>query len=225
MIIAIDGPAGSGKSTIARSVAERLGGVYLDSGAMYRAVAWALSQEHLLDADDAVLESALQSLPLEFVVRDARLLILWRGVPLGLEIRTPETAHAASAIAQKPAVRRFLLHQQRRLAQGAVVVAEGRDMGTVVFPNAAVKVFLTASPEERARRRVAQYREQGMEADFEAVLQGLKARDHADASRSLAPLKPADGAVVVDTSDLSVSQVVQVVMNLVESARKKPAQP
>ncbi|ROQ91103.1 (d)CMP kinase [Desulfosoma caldarium] len=223
MIIAIDGPAGSGKSTIARSVAERLGGVYLDSGAMYRAVAWALSQEKLLDADDTVLDRALSNLPLEFMVHDARLLILWRGVPLGLEIRTPQTAHGASTIAQKPVVRRFLLHQQRRLARGAVVVAEGRDMGTVVFPDAAVKVFLTASPEERARRRMAQYREQEMEADFEAVLQALKERDHADASRSLAPLKPADGAVVVDTSDMSISQVVEVVMNLVESARKKQA--
>lgn len=224
MIIAIDGPAGSGKSTIARCVAEKLGGVYLDSGAMYRAVAWALSCERLLDTDDAVLERALASLPLEFVVRDARLQILWRGAPLGLEIRTPDIAHAASAIAQKPPVRRFLLQHQRRLAQDALLVAEGRDMGTVVFPKAEVKVFLTASPEERARRRVAQYHEQGTHADYQVVLEALKARDHADAHRSLAPLKPADGAVVVDTSGLSIPQVAQVVMDLVESTKRKEAQ-
>ncbi len=220
MIIAIDGPAGSGKSTIARLLAERLEGVYLDSGAMYRAVAWALTQKRLLDADDAALERVLPTLPLAFGVQDQKLHILWQGVPLGLEIRTPEIAQAASTIAQKKPVRRFLVEQQRRLSDTSLVVAEGRDMGTVVFPNAEVKIFLTASSEERARRRMAQYHEQGTQADFQAVLQAIEARDHADANRSLAPLKPADGAVVIDTSGLSVAQVLQVVMDLVKNAKK-----
>lgn len=222
MIIAIDGPAGSGKSTISRLLAERLGGVYLDSGAMYRAVAWALAQNRLLDAQDTVLERVLASLPLEFHVRNGRLEVLWHGVPLGSHIRSPEVTQAASAVAQRGPVRRFLLEKQRQAArQGAVVVAEGRDMGSVVFPDADVKVFLTADPEERARRRVAQYREQGIEVDLQEVRRSLQARDDADSSRSLAPLKPAQGAVLVDTSRLSIVEVVQVLMHLVEKAVQK----
>lgn len=221
MIIAIDGPAGSGKSTVSRLLAERLGGVYLDSGSMYRAVAWALGQYHLVDAEDTELERVLPTLPLEFVVRDRAVQILWRGVPLGVEIRTPEITRMASAIAQREPVRRFLLNQQRRVACEGTVVAEGRDMTTVVFPEADVKVFLTATPEERARRRVAQYREQGVEADFGDVLEGIAARDHADTNRPIAPLKPAHGAVLVDTSHLSIAEVVQVLVNLVENINKK----
>ncbi|MEJ5364296.1 MAG: (d)CMP kinase [Desulfosoma sp.] len=222
MIIAIDGPAGSGKSTISRLLAERLGGVYVDSGAMYRAVAWALAQKRALDAQDTVLERLLPSLPLEFAVRDGRVHISWNGVPLGPEIRSPEVTQAASAMAQREPVRRFLLEKQRQAAhQGGVVVAEGRDMGSVVFPDAEVKVFLTASPEERARRRAAQYRDQGIEVDVQDVLRSLQERDDADSRRSIAPLKPAQGAVLVDTSRLAIAEVVQVLMNLVENAAKK----
>lgn len=222
MIIAIDGPAGSGKSTISRLLAERLGGVYVDSGAMYRAVAWALAQKRALDAQDTVLERLLPSLPLEFAVRDGRVHISWNGVPLGPEIRSPEVTQAASAMAQREPVRRFLLEKQRQAAhQGGVVVAEGRDMGSVVFPDAEVKVFLTASPEERARRRAAQYRDQGIEVDVRDVLRSLQERDDADSRRSIAPLKPAQGAVLVDTSRLAIAEVVQVLMNLVENAAKK----
>lgn len=221
MIIAIDGPAGSGKSTISRLLAERLGGVYLDSGAMYRAVAWALAQEDLLEAQDAVLERVLPTLPLEIAVGGGCTRVLWHGNPLGSEIRTPEVTRAASTVAQREPVRRFLLHKQRQAAKEDIVVAEGRDMGSVVFPDAELKIFLTATPEERARRRVAQYRDQGIEADFQDVLQSIEARDNADSNRSIAPLKPAQNAVVVDTSHLSIAEVLQVLMNLVENAAEK----
>ncbi len=223
MIVAIDGPAGSGKSTISRLLAERLGGVYLDSGAMYRAVAWALAQNRLLEAQDTVLERVLPTLPLDFAVRDGRLHILWKGVPLGAEIRTPEVTRTASAVAQREPVRRFLLSRQRGVAHEGLVVAEGRDMGSVVFPGADVKIFLTATLEERARRRVAQYRDQGIDADFQEVLRSLQARDDADTNRSIAPLKPAQGAVLVDTSHLTIAEVVHVLMNVVEKAAKKQA--
>jgi CMP/dCMP kinase len=198
MVIAIDGPAGSGKSTVARAVAEALGFTYLDSGAMYRAVALAALER---GAQPAAVAPAVRIELGERVLLDGR--------DVSAAIRTPELSAAASRAAADPAVRAAMVAQQRHLLGAGDWVAEGRDIGTVVAPDAAVKVFLTASPEERARRRAAE-----LGADLQAVLAEQTLRDERDTSRSHSPLKAAPGAVVLDTTDLRLDEVVQRVVDL-----------
>jgi cytidylate kinase len=194
MVVAIDGPAGAGKSTVARALAEALGFTYLDSGAMYRAV-------------------ALQSLrskrpaPEEARALDAELLT-------NPEIRTPEVSEAASKVATDPAVRAALVERQRELLSEGDWVAEGRDIGTVVAPDAAVKVFLTADPAERARRRALE-----LGADPEVVLRDQALRDEQDRTREHSPLQPAPGAIEVDTTGLTIPEVVERIVALVDEAR------
>jgi cytidylate kinase len=194
MVVAIDGPAGAGKSTVARALAEALGFTYLDSGAMYRAVALQSlrsgkpAQEEARALDTALLASA--------------------------DIRTPEVSEAASRVATDPAVRTALVERQRELMQDGDWVAEGRDIGTVVAPDAAVKVFLTADPAERARRRAAE-----LGADPEVVLRDQTLRDEQDRSREHSPLRAAPGAIEVDTTGLSIDQVVEKISALVDEAR------
>ncbi|MEA2423694.1 MAG: CMP/dCMP kinase [Thermoleophilaceae bacterium] len=194
MVVAIDGPAGAGKSTVARAVADALGFTYLDSGAMYRTVALqtmrnggpAAEQARTLDVD--LLKSP--------------------------DIRTPEVSEAASEVATIPAVREALVEKQRELMSDGDWVAEGRDIGTVVAPDAAVKVFLTADPEERARRRAAE-----LGADPDMVLRDQTLRDQQDTTREHSPLQAAPGAVELDTTGLSIDEVVQKIASLVDEAR------
>ena len=200
MVIAIDGPAGAGKSTVARATAERLGFTYLDSGAMYRAVA-------LRGGDPAT------------VARDARLELGERvtldGEDVTEQIREPWVSEAASRVASDPAVREALVEQQRRILTEGDWVAEGRDIGTVVAPGAEVKVYLTASPQERARRRAADL---GVE-DVDAVARDLAARDERDASHGRTITEPAPGAVPLDTTGLSVDEVVGEIVERVKAVR------
>jgi CMP/dCMP kinase len=198
MVIAIDGPAGAGKSTVARAVAEELGFTYLDSGAMYRSVALAALRER---AEPAEVASRVRIEVGERVLLD--------GHDVTDAIRTPEVSEAASRTAADPAVRAALVAQQRRLLASGDWVAEGRDIGTVVAPDAAVKVFLTASPEERARRRAAE-----LGADLSAVKAEQALRDQRDATREHSPLRPASGAVELDTTGLTLPEVVQRVVGL-----------
>lgn len=204
MIVAIDGPAGSGKSTVARATAHALGFTYLDSGAMYRAVGLVL-----LERGGAASEQA-ERLDIELGER-----VVADGRDVTEAIRAPEVSEAASKVATNEAVRAALVRKQRELMAGDDWVAEGRDIGTVVAPDAEVKVFLSASSEERARRRAAE-----LGADVETVLRDQALRDEQDASREHSPLRPADDAIELDTTGLAVAQVVARIVALVDAARE-----
>ena len=208
-VVAIDGPVGSGKSTVARRVAERLGYLYLDTGAMYRAVGLLATEAGVrLDDERAVLPIA-EAAQLRFDA-DGRLSAGGRDVS-GL-IRSLEVGAAASVVSVLPGVRRLLVARQRELGAGADIVMEGRDIGTNVFPDAEVKVFLTARPEVRAARRAEELRAKGEPVDVGEVLQALEQRDRRDRERELAPLRKADDAVEVDTSGLALDEVVDAVV-------------
>ena len=222
MIIAIDGPAGSGKSTVAKLVASRLGFRYLDTGAMYRALAVRAAALGIALDDSAALGTlaAREQIHFTHVLDEA----LPSGVAIGGHdvteaIRTPQADAGVSAVAKIPEVRSAMLLQQRALAAHDVVVVEGRDIGTVVFPRAELKIFLTASAEERARRRSAQNAEKGLASDQRAIEQALRHRDEADSTRAVAPLVQADDAVALDTTGLSIDDVVSRIVALAGGAR------
>jgi len=213
--IAIDGPAGAGKSSIARRIAGRLGYIYVDTGALYRAIGL-----HVLrgGADPAKEESVRPFLDglqvsLKFVGGEQRVFL--NGEDVSQEIRTAPVSRAASQVSAIPAVRAFLLSLQRDIAGENDVVMDGRDIGTVVLPNAPIKIFLTASPEERARRRYEQMRKKGMEADYSQVLQDMKMRDYSDSHREISPLVRADDALLVDTTGNTLEQSVEQLLSLI----------
>jgi cytidylate kinase len=212
-VVAVDGPVGSGKSTVARRVAARLGYVYLDTGAMYRAVGLLATEAGVgLDDEDAVVVLA-RSARLRFD-GDGRLFAGARDVSAA--IRTLEMGAAASRVSALPGVRELLVEEQRRLAGDTDIVMEGRDIGTNVFPDAAVKIYLTARPEVRAARRAAELREQGDHVDDAQVLAALQERDRRDSTRALAPLRKAADAVELDTTGLTLDEVVEAVVGIAE---------
>lgn len=225
MIVAIDGPAGSGKSTVARTIARKHGFTYLDTGAMYRCVALEALESGVPLDDQKALEDLAEGASISFGrAADGSQTVVLDGRDVTCMIRTPEVDRAVSAVSSVPAVRSVMVERQREAARGSDVVAEGRDIGTVVFPQAEVKVFLTASPEARAHRRAEQNRERGCAADGTAteessVLAALVARDEADSSRKVSPLRAADDAVHVDSSSLSVDEVVARVSALIGEVR------
>jgi CMP/dCMP kinase len=225
-IVAIDGPAGAGKSTVARRVAERLGYVLVDTGALYRAIALAAVRRGIaFDALDGVGELA-ETLAQAGAVRlanDAGIArVLLEGEDVSAFIRTPEISQGASKVSAVPRVRAALLEMQRAAGRAGGVVLEGRDIGSVVFPEAEVKVFLTASVDERARRRHAELARAGTTADIEAVKGEVVERDRRDSTRPIAPLIRAKDAVVVDSSALGVDEVVESIAALVKSAEHAP---
>jgi cytidylate kinase len=212
-VIAIDGPSASGKGTVARRVARVLGFHYLESGALYRLVALAARAKGIPESDEAGLAREAAALDAEF--SDERTYLAGREV--GAELHTEECGRGASAVAQLPAVRSALLARQRAFRVPPGLVADGRDMGTVVFPDAALKVFLTATAWTRAERRYLQLRERQLPADLAALARDLEIRDRRDAERAHAPLKPAPDAHVLDTTGLSIDQVVERVLGLYRS--------
>jgi CMP/dCMP kinase len=220
MIIAIDGPAGSGKSTVARGLARRLGFTYLDSGAMYRAVTLA-ALEADADLDDGELLGRLAAnAQIRLQERDHdNVQVLLDGRDVSEEIRTPAVTGSSSRVAAHREVRKALLVRQRALIADGDWVVEGRDIGTVVAPDAAIKAFLTADPSERARRRAAELRRRGIEAEAEDVHLAIEQRDRLDSTRSAAPLRPAEDAVSIDTTGLEPQQVIEQVLALVERSR------
>lgn len=222
MIIAIDGPAGSGKSTVAKKVAERLGFHYLDTGAMYRAVAFRALVSGVSPYDETAVARIAERDRITFVHDGAEALpsrVLVDGDDVTAAIRTPRVDDAVSAVASMPSVREAMVAQQRQLGQEGDIVVEGRDIGTVVFPDAHVKVFLTATPEERARRRAAQQAASGALVDPTGVHEAMLRRDHLDSTRDVSPLTPAADATVVDSTGLSLADVVERIANLAEKAR------
>ncbi len=204
MIVTIDGPAGSGKSTAARALAARLGFEFLDTGAMYRAVALSLTRAGISFADDARVTAHLKTLRID--MPPGRILL--NGEDVSKTIRTPEMASASSKVAAFSYVRDFLVEQQRAIARGRSMVCEGRDQGTVVFPSAECKVFLTASTMARAQRRFNEMRGRGLAVVFDQVLAEQEERDQRDSSRDVAPLRPAADAIIIDTSDMTIEQVI-----------------
>ncbi len=224
MIIAIDGPAASGKSTVAKAIASRLGFEYLDTGAMYRAVAYRALQAGLdLEDEDAVSRIARDE-PISFTHDPETGLathIYVDGEEVTAAIRTPAVDHAVSPVAKLARVRDAMVSQQRQLGQGHDIVVEGRDIGTVVFPDAEVKVFLTASAEERARRREIDHASTGHALGRDSVLAALERRDHIDSSRETSPLAQADDAHPLDTTGLTIDEVVDRIATLAEQARER----
>jgi cytidylate kinase len=204
MIVTIDGPAGSGKSSAARILAGRLGFEFLDTGAMFRAVALAAARAGVRLDDEAGLQRLLDGLRLE--IPPGRVLL--DGEDVSGAIRTPEVSSGASQVAASAVVRPYLAALQRQTAAGRDMVCEGRDQGAVVFPDAGCKFFLTADPEVRLRRRLDELRQAGRAVDAESLRQAQAERDHRDANRALAPMRPADDAILLDSSTLSLDQVV-----------------
>ncbi len=219
-IITIDGPAGSGKSTTARRVAERLGYSYLDSGALYRAVTWAALQQNLDLQDSERVALLAEQLDLDLQAGENGLRILVHGRDISHEIRMPEVTQAIAPVAANPGVRRALLETQRRFGEQGGVVAEGRDMGTVVFPDADVKFFMVASLQERAKRRQAELAAKGVAVPLEELMNALQQRDDSDSRRTHSPLLRPQEAIDIDTSRLSIDEQVDLVIRQVLKKRK-----
>src|SRR3954453_18132491 len=215
IVVAIDGPAGAGKSTIARRVAERLGFTYINTGAMYRAIAlWALRLGTEL-SDMHRLEQLAKEAKLELSSGGSRVVL--NGEDVTEDIRSPEVTEAASKVSAVPAVRRALLGLQRKMAEKTSVVMEGRDIGTVVFPGAQVKIFLDADPHERARRRTLELKKSGSPADSDTVATEMQERDRRDRTRAEAPLvQPAD-AQLIETTGLNIEQVEEAVLKVIRA--------
>lgn len=216
-VITVDGPSGSGKGTISHAVAKALGFHFLDSGALYRILAFAAQQKGIALDDEAALAALATQLDIRFPADGENDTVLLDGVNVGNHIRTEAAGAGASKVAALPAVREALLQRQRDFRQPPGLVADGRDMGTVVFPDAEVKIFLTASAEERARRRFNQLKEKGKEFPFEEILTDIRARDERDSSRAVAPLKPAPDALQIDTTSLDIPTTVARVLDRVKN--------
>ena len=221
MIVAIDGPAGAGKSTVARAVARRLGVAYLDTGAMYRALTWLALRDGVAPGDEAALVGLARANPIEIEPTDDGDRVRIAGHDVTADIRAPEVAAQVSEVSAHPAVRSEVVAAQRALLSQGSWVSDGRDVGTVVCPDADLKVFLTASLQERARRRRADLHARGVEMDEATVLEDVRRRDHADSTRSASPLRIAQGAVVIDSSELDADAVAELIVNLVEDVRER----
>lgn len=213
--VAIDGPAGAGKSTLAKILAKELGFLYMDTGALYRTIGYAVLQEGGDPADAKTVEGKLPSLDIRLTHEEDGQHVLLNGRDVNGEIRTPAVSRAASQVSALPAVRAFLLQLQRDTAASCDVIMDGRDIGTVVLPGAQLKIFLSATPEERARRRYDELKERGSDISFEEVLADLRQRDYADSHRAAAPLKAAEDAVAVNTTGETLEQSVARMKQLV----------
>ena len=213
--IAIDGPSGAGKSTIAKILARELGFIYVDTGAMYRSIGLYMLRNGVDSTDLPAVQAALQGIEINVAYVDGAQHIYLNGEDVSELIRTEAVSKAASAFSAIPEVRAFLLELQRGLAAKNSVIMDGRDIGTVILPNAEVKIFLTADDTARAERRYKELIEKGQEVTFESVLENIRQRDKNDSERALAPLKPAEDAILVDTTKLDLMQSVEAMKSVI----------
>ncbi len=218
--VAIDGPAGAGKSTIARAAAAQLGFVYVDTGALYRTIGLAVCRRGIDGTDVPGILATLPEIQVGLTYQDGAQHVLLDGEDVSDAIRTPQISTYASQVSSVPEVRAYLLDLQRDLARRQSVIMDGRDIGTVILPDAKVKIFLTASPEKRAARRCAELREKGQDVTVEGILADMERRDALDASRAAAPLKQAEDAVLVDTSDSTLEQSIEAVLTVIRDKMK-----
>ena len=214
--VAIDGPAGAGKSSLARHLAADLGYIYVDTGAMFRTIGLYAMRQGVDPKDNAAVNALLPKIALRVECIDGEQHIYLNGEDVSTSIRTEEAGMAASAVGANPEVRAFLLDLQRNMAKTQNVLMDGRDIGTVVLPDATVKIFLTAAPEARARRRWKEYQQKGVDVSFEDVLEDVKKRDYQDTHRAAAPLKQAEDAVLLDTSALDFDQSLAAMKKIIE---------
>ena len=214
--IAIDGPSGAGKSTLARSAAAELGYLYVDTGAIYRTIGYYAHANHIDPKDEQAVASALPQVRVELTYGDDGLQhMLLNGQDVTKEIRLPEISLCASAVSAHPGVRAFLLEMQRELARTHNVIMDGRDIGTVVLPDADVKIFLTASPEAQARRRMLELEQRGTPEPYEKILKEIEQRDWDDSHRATAPLRQAEDAVLLDTTELNFEESREALLKLI----------
>lgn len=219
--VAVDGPAGSGKSTITKMVAKDLGYNYVDTGAMYRGLTYDFLKNNLTELDEKKIELLLSKVKFEVKFIDRVQYVFVNGEDVSEKIRTAEVSKFTSLFAKSPAVREFLIDTQRNLAMSNNIIMDGRDIASVVLPNADVKIFLTASVEERARRRVLDFERQGIvDIDFDKVKADIAARDYQDENRDIAPLVKVDDAVLIDTTNLSITEVVEKMSELIKKAER-----
>lgn len=215
IVVAIDGPAGAGKSTIAKLAAEKLGYAYIDTGAMYRSVAWKFLQTGR-EFDEAYISELANTMIIEFKPEAKVNRVFVDGTEVTEAIRTPEVTAIVSRVAAIGAVREAMVEQQRRMGEIGGVLMDGRDIGTVVFPHAQLKIFLTASVEERARRRYKEMVEKGQQVELAQLQEDIAARDKQDSERAISPLCQAEDALLLDTSDMSIAQVTDKILQLVQ---------
>ncbi|MBQ3763868.1 MAG: (d)CMP kinase [Synergistaceae bacterium] len=219
-VVTIDGPAGAGKSSVAKEAASRLGIKYLDTGAIYRAIALILYESEVRPVDDYIMREALDKIKIELRGRE----VLVNGFDVAGEIRTPMVDELASIYSAVPSVRRALLGLQKEQKNHGSIIAEGRDVGSVVFPDAKVKFFLTASPEARAKRRYSERISNGKDADYDQILQSIIERDKNDSTREVSPLTVPDGAIYLDTSDMTQEEAVNFIIEKVKEALANEAE-
>lgn len=215
--VAIDGPAGAGKSTISKSAAKELGFIYVDTGALYRTVGLAASRRNIEPVAGEEVNNLLESIKVELTFNDkGEQVVLLDGEDVSAFIRTPEVSMMASKISAIPQVRAYLLDLQRNMATTNNVIMDGRDIGTVVLPNAEVKIFLTATPEARATRRYKELVEKGMDVKYDDILQDVITRDYNDSHREIAPLKQADDAVLADTTEIDLQGSIDLIVGIIK---------
>ncbi len=214
--VAIDGPAGAGKSTVSRAAAKAVGYIYVDTGALYRAVGVNALRNGIDTKDKPAVAATLADISVDLVFENGEQKVLLNGEDVSTEIRTPPASMAASDVSAVPEVRAFLFDLQRDIAARNNCIMDGRDIGTVVLPDAKVKIFLTASPEERAMRRYKELIEKGNDVKYEEVLEDLVQRDYNDSHREIAPLKPAEDGVILDTTGMSLEESVNAIIEIIK---------